>query len=146
MKKFLVTLARWWPAPASMVAADADARRMGGGGSFGRQSQSVTQASAAGHHRRNRRSSRPRPGRPRRGAAAGHSPASPWKGMLGGALLGLGLGALLSHLGIGGAMASMIARILMIALLALAVDVHLPHVPPQGHRQLNGVRPAYAGA
>jgi predicted lipid-binding transport protein (Tim44 family) len=44
-----------------------------------------------------------------------------WKGILGGALLGLGLGALLSHLGIGGALASAISAILMIALLALAV-------------------------
>lgn len=41
--------------------------------------------------------------------------------MLGGALLGLGLGALLSHFGLGGAMASAISSILMIALLALAV-------------------------
>jgi hypothetical protein len=33
-----------------------------------------------------------------------------WKGVLGGALLGLGLGALFSHLGIGGAMASACPR------------------------------------
>lgn len=40
-----------------------------------------------------------------------------WKGILGGALLGLGLGALLSHFGLGGAMASAIGSILMIALI-----------------------------
>ena len=40
--------------------------------------------------------------------------------MLGGALLGLGLGALLSHLGLGGAMAGMLGSLLMVALLALA--------------------------
>ena len=40
-----------------------------------------------------------------------------WKGILGGALLGLGLGALLSHFGLGGAMASAISSILMIALI-----------------------------
>ena len=39
---------------------------------------------------------------------------------MGGALLGLGLGAMLSHFGLGGAMASAISSILMIALLALA--------------------------
>jgi predicted lipid-binding transport protein (Tim44 family) len=44
-----------------------------------------------------------------------------WKGVLGGALLGLGLGALFSHFGIGGAMASALSSILMLALLALAV-------------------------
>jgi predicted lipid-binding transport protein (Tim44 family) len=40
--------------------------------------------------------------------------------MLGGALLGLGIGALLSHLGLGGAMAGMLGSLLMVALLALA--------------------------
>jgi predicted lipid-binding transport protein (Tim44 family) len=44
-----------------------------------------------------------------------------WKGVLGGALLGLGLGALFSHFGIGGAMASAISSILMILLLVFAV-------------------------
>ena len=44
-----------------------------------------------------------------------------WKGILGGALLGLGLGALLSHLGIGGALASAIGTILTFALIAAAV-------------------------
>jgi predicted lipid-binding transport protein (Tim44 family) len=44
-----------------------------------------------------------------------------WKGVLGGALLGLGLGALFSHFGIGGAMASALSSILMILLLVFAV-------------------------
>ncbi|MGC8140874.1 hypothetical protein ACP3W2_25865, partial [Salmonella enterica] len=46
---------------------------------------------------------------------------SMWKGLLGGALLGLGLGALLSHFGLGGALASMISTILTVALIALAI-------------------------
>jgi predicted lipid-binding transport protein (Tim44 family) len=44
-----------------------------------------------------------------------------WRGLLGGALLGLGLGALFSHFGIGGAMASALSSILMILLLVFAV-------------------------
>jgi predicted lipid-binding transport protein (Tim44 family) len=44
-----------------------------------------------------------------------------WKGVLGGALLGLGLGALFSHFGIGGAMAGALSSLLMIGLLVLAV-------------------------
>ena len=44
-----------------------------------------------------------------------------WKGVLGGALLGLGLGALFSHFGIGGAMASALSSLLMILLLVFAV-------------------------
>jgi predicted lipid-binding transport protein (Tim44 family) len=65
-----------------------------------------------------------------------------WKGLLGGALLGLGLGALFSHFGIGGAMAS--------CQLdpddrpaGLCRDVHRAHVPPQGHA---GQRPAFTAA
>jgi predicted lipid-binding transport protein (Tim44 family) len=56
-------------------------------------------------------------------AAAARAPqrSGMWKGILGGALLGLGLGALLSHFGIGGALASAISAILMIGLLLLAV-------------------------
>jgi predicted lipid-binding transport protein (Tim44 family) len=46
---------------------------------------------------------------------------SMWKGVLGGALLGLGMGALFSHFGIGGAMASALSSILMILLLVFAV-------------------------
>lgn len=41
-----------------------------------------------------------------------------WKGILGGALLGLGLGALFSHFGMGGALASALGSILMLVLLA----------------------------
>lgn len=45
-------------------------------------------------------------------------PASPWKGILGGALLGLGLGALFSHLGFGSAMSGILGTVIMLALLA----------------------------
>lgn len=45
---------------------------------------------------------------------------SPGTGGLGGVLLGLGLGTLLSHFGIDGAMASTLSTILMLGLLALA--------------------------
>jgi predicted lipid-binding transport protein (Tim44 family) len=44
-------------------------------------------------------------------------PASPWRNMLGGALLGLGLGALFSHFGLGG---GMLGTLLMVGLLAMA--------------------------
>lgn len=96
----------------SVGMADVQAKRMGGGSSFGKQSfgatrkaQSPTAPAAA----------------PAKPATPGAAPAaSPWRNILGGALLGLGLGALLSHLGIGGALASMIGTVLMIALLGLA--------------------------
>ncbi|TFW30451.1 Tim44 domain-containing protein, partial [Duganella callida] len=49
------------------------------------------------------------------------TPASPWKGILGGALLGLGMGALFSHFGLGGAIGSLFGSLIMLALVAAVV-------------------------
>ncbi|MEN3291894.1 MAG: hypothetical protein V7642_1147 [Burkholderiales bacterium] len=121
MKKFLVTLLVAASA-LTMVVGDADAaRRLGGGGSIGRQSQNVTRQPPAPSQPAQNQMANPNQARPATPpAATPPRPASPWRGILGGALLGLGLGALLSHFGIGGAFAGMISTILMIALLALA--------------------------
>jgi predicted lipid-binding transport protein (Tim44 family) len=117
MKKLLMAVVVTLSA-LMVVAPQAEAKRMGGGGSFGKQSQTYQRAAPS-------QSSSPTsaakpaaaPNAAPAGAAAAAKP-SMWKGMLGGALLGLGLGALLSHFGIGGAFASMISTILMIALFA----------------------------
>lgn len=98
----------------SMVAEVA-AKPLGGGRSIGRQSQSVTRQQAAPAAPVQRQQAAPAAAP---APAAVPKPASRWKGMLGGALLGLGLGAMLSHFGLGGAMASAISSILMIVLLA----------------------------
>jgi predicted lipid-binding transport protein (Tim44 family) len=126
MKKFVASMVLAITA-VSMIA-EATARPMGGKRSIGRQSQPVKQMQAP--------APAPTPGmQPQRAPAAAPAAAgaagaaaaaqakrpSMWKGILGGALLGLGLGALLSHFGIGGALASAISAILMIGLLALAV-------------------------
>ncbi|MCA1247479.1 Tim44 domain-containing protein [Massilia sp. MS-15] len=125
MKKIVATMVL--AVTALSMVAEASARPMGGKRSFGRQSQPVKQMQAP--------APAPTPGmQPQRAPAAAPAAAgaagaaaaqakrpSMWKGILGGALLGLGLGALLSHFGIGGALASAISAILMIGLLALAV-------------------------
>ena len=124
MKKFLVTMMLAITA-ASMIA-EATARPMGGKRSFGRQSQAVRQmpapapAPSPGLQRAPNAAPAAAAGATGAAAAAARKP-SMWKGILGGALLGLGLGALLSHFGIGGAFASVISSILMIGLLVLAV-------------------------
>lgn len=145
MKKFLVALMVATSA-LTMVVADADAaRRMGGGGSIGRQSQNVTRQAPAPAQPAQNQMTNPNQAQP--GAAPTAQmppkPASPWRNILGGALLGLGLGALLSHLGIGGALASIISTILMIALLALAAMF----IYRMFRRKTNGndSRPAFAG-
>jgi predicted lipid-binding transport protein (Tim44 family) len=126
MKKFLVTMVLALTATA--MISEAIARPMGGRRSIGRQSQTVRQMPApapAPMTPMNRQAAQPAPAAPMAGAAGarGMQPQRPsmWKGLLGGALLGLGLGALFSHLGIGGAMASMLSTLLMLALLAFAV-------------------------
>jgi predicted lipid-binding transport protein (Tim44 family) len=124
MKKFLASM--MIAVTALSMVADAFARPVGGGRSFGRQSSSVRQmrapapAPAPAPYQQ--------PGYQQRPAPAPMAPQpipqrrpSMWKGVLGGALLGLGLGALFSHFGIGGAMASALSSILMILLLVFAV-------------------------
>lgn len=116
MKKYVLALTIAAAAMSVMVST-AEAKRLGGGGSFGRQSQNVTRQAAPAQ-------ARPAPAPAAPAAAPGSvtppKPASPWRGILGGALLGLGLGALFSHFGLGGALGSIIGSVLMIALLGLA--------------------------
>jgi len=102
--------------------ADADARRMGGGKSVGKQSGNVTQRESAtppatpgapAQNATNAAAAKP--------AAAGAAPAAaaakkPWGAMLGGLAAGLGLAWLAHSLGMGAGF----ANILMIALLAVA--------------------------
>ncbi|WP_019142324.1 Tim44 domain-containing protein [Noviherbaspirillum massiliense] len=143
MKKFLLTLMLAISA-LSVVVPQAEAKRMGGGGSFGRQSQGVSRQMQAPAQQQAAKPAAP--------ATTPQNvppkPASPWKGILGGALLGLGLGALLSHLGIGGALASMISTMLMIGLLALAAMFiyRMLRQKKDSSQAGNGMRPAYAGA
>lgn len=138
MKKYLVGLMVAFAALA-MVVSDADARRLGGGGSFGRQSQRLSRPTPM----QSPNQAAPRPAAPP--AAAPQTPpvrpASPWRGILGGALVGLGLGALMSHFGMGGAFGSMIGSLLMIALLVFAVMF----IVRLFRRNGSGNQPAYAG-
>lgn len=116
MKKFLASM--MIAVTALAMVADAGARPLGGGRTFGRQSPTVARQAPAP-------APAPAP-QMQRPATPMSTPAAPaprpsmWKGVLGGALLGLGLGALFSHMGIGGAMAGMLSSVLMIALLVLA--------------------------
>lgn len=113
MKKILMALVVM-AGSLTMVVPEAEAKRMGGGrSSFGKQSQSFQKAPPP---QQSRATNTAQPA-----GAAGAAKPSMMRNILGGALLGLGLGALLSHFGIGGALASMISTFLMIALLVFAV-------------------------
>ena len=92
-----------------LAATSADAARLGGGKSTGKQSSNVTQRETA------------KPATPATppAAAPAAAPKKPWGAMLGGLAAGLGLAWLASSLGLGGAF----SQIIMFALLALVVMV-----------------------
>lgn len=119
MKKFLASM--MIAITAMAMVAESSARPLGGKRSIGQQSPAVTrQAQNPAPAAAPTAAQAQRPGAPAATPAAAAPRPSMWKGLLGGALLGLGLGALFSHLGIGGAMASILSTILMVGLLALA--------------------------
>lgn len=113
---------KWLPALLvaflMVVHPEADARRMGGGKSFGQQSGNVSQRNAApannpGAPTQNANATA---NKPASAAPAAAAPKKPWGAMLGGLAAGLGLAWLANSLGLGEGF----GQILMIALLAMA--------------------------
>jgi predicted lipid-binding transport protein (Tim44 family) len=94
------------------------ARRLGGGGSMGRQSGNVTQREAAKPATPPAQNQAAPATQPNAGAAAA-APKRPWGAMLGGLAAGLGLAWLANSLGLG----AVFGQFLMIALLVLVVMV-----------------------
>jgi predicted lipid-binding transport protein (Tim44 family) len=109
MKIWSIVLSAAMALSFGLAATSADAARMGGGKSMGKQSSNVTQREVA------------KPATPATPPAAAPSaaPKKPWGAMLGGLAAGLGLAWLASSLGLGGAL----SQIIMFALLALVVMV-----------------------
>jgi predicted lipid-binding transport protein (Tim44 family) len=94
------------------------ARRMGGGGSMGKQSSNVTQKSATPAAPAQNANSAV--AKPAAAAAPAVAPKKPWGAMLGGLAAGLGLAWLANSMGLGGMLGG-IGQMLMFAVLAFAV-------------------------
>ena len=102
----------------ALVAHDADAGRLGGSRSFGKQSSTVTQRQAT------------TPSKPASAQDASKATTPPaaapaptrnrWLGPLAGIAAGLGIAALLSHFGLGGAFADGLGSMILIGLLIFA--------------------------
>jgi len=125
------------------VTHDAEARRMGGGGSFGRQSSNIMKNRAPAAQTPttvNRSSAAPAGAAANAGAAAQRSGFSRFLGPIAGIAAGLGIAALLSSLGLGGAMLEFLSSALLIAIVIFGVMFIV--------RRLRGgqARPAYQGA
>jgi len=94
-----------------LAGFNADAARLGGGRSIGKQSSNVTQRQAAPAQ------GAARPAAPAPTAPAAAAPKRPWGAMLGGLAAGLGLAWLASSLGMGAGF----GQFMMFALLALVI-------------------------
>ncbi|MCC8391998.1 TIM44-like domain-containing protein [Paraburkholderia sp. MMS20-SJTR3] len=130
----------------TLASIDAEARRMGGGRSIGRQSNTVQQQHQS-----------PPPSQPGQNSQALQQqraptptptpPAAPnrnrWLGPIAGLAAGLGIAALLSHFGLGEAFAGMFANVIVIALIAMVVIWLIRRFT---NRKRAGSQPAYAGA
>ncbi len=108
----------------ALISFDADAaKRMGGGKSFGKQSNNVTQRDAApaapAAPGAANSAQAVKPAAAGAAGAAAAAPKKPWGAMLGGLAAGLGLAWLASSLGLGEAF----GQILMFGLLALLIMV-----------------------
>ena len=135
MKKF-------WPALlmafALILPPDADARRMGGGKSFGQQSGNVSQRNATPNNNApTQNAANPSAAKPAAAAPAA-APKKPWGAMLGGLAAGLGLAWLASSLGLGEGF----GQILMFALLALAAFALFKMFMRSRSNNSNTARPA----
>jgi predicted lipid-binding transport protein (Tim44 family) len=121
------------------LVPDAEARRMGSSRSMGRQSNTVQQTQTA-------------PARAPQQAQAPQAGATPaatpqparnrWLGPIAGLAAGLGIAALLSHFGLGGAFAGAMANMLVIAAIAF-IGIWLVR---KFMRRRDADTPSYAGA
>jgi predicted lipid-binding transport protein (Tim44 family) len=101
----------------TVVIEDVEAKRLGGGRSMGRQSNNVSQREAPAQQGSPSQQAS-KSGQGQQQGAAGQPPRNRWLGPLAGLAAGIGIASLLSHLGMGGALAEAMGSILMIALLA----------------------------
>ncbi len=130
----ILTLAIALVATVAFTLPDAEARRLGGGKSFGRQSSGTMQRDAARPPAQQQAA--PAPTRP--GAAPGQATGSRWLAPIAGLAAGLGLAALASYLGFGEEMAT----VMLLALLAIVVFALVRRF---AGRRPAGPRPAYQG-
>ncbi|WP_324658016.1 Tim44 domain-containing protein [Burkholderia thailandensis] len=129
-------------AAGTFASLDAEAKRMGGGRSVGRQSQTLQQRQATPPAQQPMQQAAPAQAPRQQPAPAAQPNRSRWLGPIAGLAAGLGIAALLSHLGLGGAFASMMANVIVIALLAMAgIWLVRKFMNRRGAQQ----QPAYAG-
>jgi predicted lipid-binding transport protein (Tim44 family) len=138
MNKWLAGLAIGFFAASFSFDAEAQ-RRLGGGKTFGKPSQTIQQRQAQPQTPQQAApTAQPSPAAAAPAAGAAARAASPWRGALMGLAAGLGIAALASWLGFG----EELAMIMMVALLALLAMVAFSMLM----RRMRPSQPAYQGA
>ena len=121
------TLSRWLAATATLLAVilsfalvvqDAEAGRLGGSKSFGRQSTNVNRQQSDPAPKAPVQDTAAKPGQPQTTPATPQTAGNRWLAPLAGIAAGLGIAALLSHFGLMGPFASELGSLLVIALFA----------------------------
>lgn len=131
------------------LALDANAKRLGGSRSIGKQSSGVTQRQQTPPQQQpsqppaQQPAQQAAPAGAAAGAAAAAAPKRNWGGMLGGIAAGLGIGWLLSHFGLGGAAMSFLSNLILIALVVFVAMWLIRKFRGGASRPQ---QPAYAGA
>ncbi len=118
--------------------ADAEAKRFGGGSSFGMKRQATPQQAPR----------QPAAGQTPASGAAAAAPKRSWMGPIAGLAAGLGLAALFSHLGLGEGMASFVMILLLAAAAFFVFRLLFRRGArgPQAHNQGQNLRYAASGA
>lgn len=134
---------------ATVASLDAEARRMGGGRSLGRQQQSTTMqrqttppAQPAQPTQQSAQAAQAQRAQPAQTPAAAPN-RSRWLGPIAGLAAGLGIAALLSHFGLGEAFAGAMANMLVIAAIAMLAIWLIRRFMA---RKRDAATPAYAGS
>ena len=120
----------------------AEAKRLGGGSSVGKQSSNVTQREASVSGAAAKPATPAAPG----AAPAPVAPKRPWGAMLGGLAAGLGLAWLASSLGLGGAFSQIIMFALLALVMMLAVGFVMRKLKGQGNAASGQAPYAFEGA
>lgn len=126
---------------------EAEAKRVGGSRSMGQQSSNVTQQRQQAPQQPSQQPGQPAQAAPTAGAAgaagAAAAPKRNWGGMLGGIAAGLGIGWLLSQMGLGGAALGFLSNLILIALVAFVAIWLIRKFRGGSNRRQ---QPAFAGA
>jgi predicted lipid-binding transport protein (Tim44 family) len=137
-------------AAGAIFSETADAKRMGGGRTMGRQSATATQQHQATPPSQSQSMQQSQAAQAQRAQPAPAAPAAQparnrWLGPIAGLAAGLGIAALLSHFGLGEAFAGAMANMIIIALIVIAAVMLFRFFMRKRQGNTQG-GPAYAGA